>query len=72
MTTQAAVFQRKILGRIFYVVKDGDTWKSEYNEELYELYRSAGWEIHIRFSRLRFLEHVNHMLSTKRTNMFPL
>jgi hypothetical protein len=36
------IFERKILGKIFGAVREGQHWRTRYNNELYGLYREPG------------------------------
>ncbi|KAJ4439302.1 hypothetical protein ANN_07424 [Periplaneta americana] len=56
-----AAFERKILRRIFGPVRDGETWRIRYNNELYQLYESPDIITSIKIARLRWAGHVKRM-----------
>ncbi|KAJ4431550.1 hypothetical protein ANN_20149 [Periplaneta americana] len=43
---QLAVFERKILRRIFGAIETVDGWRARYNNEIYELYKESDLEAH--------------------------
>ncbi|KAJ4446086.1 hypothetical protein ANN_12778 [Periplaneta americana] len=65
---QLAVFERKILRRIFGAIETVDRWRARYNE-IYELYKESDLEAHIRCQRLRWLGHVTRMETTRKVKV---
>ena len=60
----------KILKRIFGLIETDDRWRARYyNDELYELYKEADLETHIRCQRLRWLGHIR-MENTRKVKIF--
>jgi hypothetical protein len=51
---QLAVFERKVLRKIFGPIRDTDKWRRRYNEELYQLYAEPEIVKWIRSARLRW------------------
>ncbi|KAJ4446078.1 hypothetical protein ANN_12770 [Periplaneta americana] len=66
---QLAVFERKILRRIFGAIETVDGWRARYNNEIYELYKESDLEAHIRCQRLRWLGHVTRMETTRKVKI---
>ncbi|KAJ4450459.1 hypothetical protein ANN_01884 [Periplaneta americana] len=66
---QLAVFERKILRRIFGAIETVDGWRARYNNEIYELYKESDLEVHIRCQRLRWLGHVTRMETTRKVKI---
>jgi hypothetical protein len=58
---QLAVFERKVLRKIFGPIRDTDQWKRRYNEELYQLYIEPNTVKWIKSVRLRWARHIVHM-----------
>jgi hypothetical protein len=56
-----AVFERKILRRIFGAVKINNQWRSRNNNELMQLYDDLDIVSFIRISRLKWIGYVNRM-----------
>jgi hypothetical protein len=52
------IFERKILRRIFGVVKEEGQWRMRYNKELYELYKDVDLVTFIKLKRLQWAGHV--------------
>jgi hypothetical protein len=50
---QLAIFERKVLRKIFGPIQDTDHWRRRYNEELYQLYAEPKIVKEIRSARLR-------------------
>jgi hypothetical protein len=46
------VFERKILGKIFGAVREGDHWRVRYNNELYGSYREQDLVSYIKVGRM--------------------
>jgi hypothetical protein len=46
------VFERKILRKIFGAVREGDHWRTWYNNELYRLYREQDLVSYIKMRRM--------------------
>jgi hypothetical protein len=55
------VFQRKILRRIYGLIKGRDQWRCRFNKELYDLFKEPRLSVVIRISRLRWAGHVTRM-----------
>jgi hypothetical protein len=55
---QLAVFERKVLRKIFGPIRDTDQWRRKYNEELYQLYVQPNTMKWIRSVRLRWAGHI--------------
>ena len=66
---QLAIYERKILRRIFGAIETEDGWRARYNDELYELYKEADLETHIRCQRLRWLGHIIRMENTRKVKI---
>lgn len=66
---QLAVFERKILRRIFGAIETADGWRARYNSEVYTLYKEPDLETHIRFQRLRWLGHITRMEASRKVKM---
>jgi hypothetical protein len=58
---QLAVFERKILRKIFGPIRDTDQWRRRYNEELYQVYAEPEIVKCIRSARLRWAGHIVRM-----------
>jgi hypothetical protein len=58
---QLAVFERKVLRKIFGPIRDTDQWRRRYNEELYQLYEAPEIVKWIRSTRLRWAGHTVRM-----------
>lgn len=58
---EVAVFERKILRRIFGAVREGDHWRRRYNREVYELFGEPDITRIIKLGRLRWAGHVARM-----------
>uniref|UniRef100_A0A1B0D0G9 Uncharacterized protein n=1 Tax=Phlebotomus papatasi TaxID=29031 RepID=A0A1B0D0G9_PHLPP len=57
-----AVFERRVLRRIFGPVKDGtDSWRIRHNQEIYSLYAEPNIIGHLKASRLRWAGHLQRM-----------
>jgi len=56
-----AVFERKILRRIYGPICEEATWRSRYNEELYCLYDETDLVTTIKIARLRWAGHIVQM-----------
>jgi len=56
-----AVFERKIIRKIYGPICEGVTWRSRYNEELYRLYDETYLVTTISINRLRWAEHIVRM-----------
>ena len=65
---QLAIYERKILRRIFGAIQTEDGWRARYNDELCELYeyKEVDLETHIRCQRLRWLGHIIRMENTRK------
>jgi hypothetical protein len=55
------IFERKILKRIFGVVKEVGQWRMRYNKELYELYKDVDFVTFIKLKRLQWAGHVQRL-----------
>jgi hypothetical protein len=55
------IFKRKILKRIFGVVKEVGQWRMRYNKELYELYKDVDLVTFIKLKRLQWAGHVQRL-----------
>ena len=55
--------------RIFGAIETEDGWRARYNDELYELYKEANLETHIRCQRLRWLRHIIRMENTSKVKI---
>jgi hypothetical protein len=55
------IFERKILRRIFGMVKEEGQRKMRYNKELYELYKDVDLVIFIELKRLQWAGHVKRL-----------
>jgi hypothetical protein len=55
------IFERKILRRIYGLIKENDIWRSRYNRELYKLYNKRDIRKVIREGQLSWLEHLFRM-----------
>ena len=58
---QLAVFERKILRKIYGPLNEGGVWRRRYNQELYDLYRDPDVIQVIKISRLRWAGHIIRM-----------
>ena len=67
--SQIAIFERKILRRIFGGVQVGNTWRIRYNKEIYDMLKEPNIESFIRISRLRWLGHVGRMENHRKVKM---
>ena len=67
--SQIAIFERKILRRIFGAVQVGNTWRIRCNKELYDMFKEPNTESFIRISRLRRLGHVGRMENYRKIEM---
>jgi hypothetical protein len=61
-----AVFERKILRRIFGAIKVNENWRKRHNKELMQMFGDLDILSFVRISRLKWIGHVNRM-ETKRT-----
>ena len=52
------VFEKKIQRRIHGPIREGVTWRSRYNEELYRLYDETDLVTTIRITRLKWAGHI--------------
>lgn len=59
--SQLAIFERKILRKIYGPVKENEEWRLRYNRELYELYNSPDIVTDIKVGRLRWAGHIQRM-----------
>jgi hypothetical protein len=50
---QLAVFERKVLRKIYVPIRDPDQWRRRYNEELYQIYAEPEIVKWIRSARLK-------------------
>ncbi|PSN29155.1 hypothetical protein C0J52_28482, partial [Blattella germanica] len=66
---QLAVFERKILRRIFGAIEAADGWRARYNSEVNTLYKEPDLETHIRFQRVRWLGHITRMEASRKVKM---
>jgi hypothetical protein len=55
---QFAVFERKVLRKIFGPIRDNNQWRRRYNEELYQLYAEPEIVKWLRSARLRWAGHI--------------
>jgi len=55
------IFERKILRKIYGPVREGDTWRIRYNEELNRLIKGKDVVKFIKGQRIRWLGHVKRM-----------
>jgi hypothetical protein len=58
---QLAVFERKVLRKIFGPIHHTDQWRRRYNEELYQLYAEPVTVKWIRSAGLRWAGHIVRM-----------
>jgi hypothetical protein len=58
---QLAVFERKVLRKIFGPIRDTDQWRRRYNEGLCQLYAEPEIVKRIRSARLRWAGHIVRM-----------
>jgi hypothetical protein len=58
---QLAVFEKKVLRKIFGPIRDTDQWRRRYNEELYKLYAEPEIVKWIRSARHRWAGHIVRM-----------
>jgi hypothetical protein len=61
MQKRLSIFERKILGRTCGPICEGGQWRKMYNRELEELYNEPSIVKVIKFSRLRWADHVVRM-----------
>jgi hypothetical protein len=61
-----AVFERKILRRIFGAIKVNENWRKRHNKELKQVFGGLDILSFVRISRLKWIGHVNRM-ENKRT-----
>jgi hypothetical protein len=55
------IFERKILRKMYGPVREGDTWRIRYNEELNSLIKGKDIVKFIKVQRIRWLGHVKRM-----------
>jgi hypothetical protein len=58
---QLAVFERKVLRKIYGPIRDPEQWRRRYNEELYQIYAEPEIVKWIRSARLRWAGHIERM-----------
>ena len=56
-----AVFEMKILRRIYGPVKDDNVWRIRYSQELYQIHNAPNIIQTIKIARLRWVGHVKRM-----------
>ena len=68
--SQIAIFERKILRRIFRGVEVGNTWRIRYNKEIYDIFKEPNIEsIMNSLSRLRWLGYVGRKENYRKIKM---
>ena len=70
--SQIAIFERKIMRKIFGGVQVGNTCRIRYNKELYDMFKEPNIESFIRISRLRWLGHVGRMENHRKVKMVTI
>ena len=55
------IYERKILRKIYGPVKEGDTWRIRYNEELNRFIKGKDIVTFIKAQKIRWLGHVKRM-----------
>lgn len=63
--SRLAVFERKILRKVYGPVKENGEWRLRYNREIYELYNSPDIVTDIKIGRLRWAGHIQRMKTSE-------
>ena len=60
-SSMLAIWERKILRKIYGPTKDRGTWRIRTNQEIYDLYKDNDVVIDIKVRRMKWLHHICRM-----------
>ncbi|PSN43613.1 hypothetical protein C0J52_16377 [Blattella germanica] len=63
--SRLAVFERKILRKVYGPIKENGEWRLRCNREIYELYNSPDIVTDIKIGRLRWAGHIQRMKTSE-------